>query len=55
MEGRGSRMAGVPTTGRHSMLRAFAHRDYRLFFNGQLAPLIGTWMQSVAQSGPSTA
>jgi len=32
------------------MLRAFAHRDYRLFFSGQLVSLIGTWMQSVAQS-----
>jgi MFS family permease len=35
---------------RHPMLRAFAHRDYRLFFGGQLVSLIGTWMQSVAQS-----
>ena len=26
------------------------HRDYRLFFSGQLVSLIGTWMQSVAQS-----
>jgi MFS family permease len=32
------------------VLRAFAHRDYRLFFAGQLISLIGTWMQSVAQS-----
>jgi MFS family permease len=31
-------------------LRAFAHRDFRLFFAGQLVSLIGTWMQSVAQS-----
>ena len=31
-------------------LRAFAHRDFRLFFSGQLVSLIGTWMQSVAQS-----
>jgi MFS family permease len=35
---------------KHSMLRAFAHRDYRLFFGGQLISLIGTWMQSVAES-----
>lgn len=33
-----------------SALRAFAHRDYRLFFFGQLVSLVGTWMQSVAQS-----
>ena len=31
-------------------LRAFAHRDFRLFFAGQLVSLIGTWMQAVAQS-----
>ncbi|HTO11015.1 MAG TPA: MFS transporter [Candidatus Binatia bacterium] len=31
-------------------LRAFAHRDFRLFWAGQLVSLIGTWMQSVAQS-----
>jgi MFS family permease len=31
-------------------LRAFAHRDFRLFWSGQLVSLIGTWMQSVAQS-----
>ena len=31
-------------------LRAFRHRNYRLFFFGQLISLIGTWMQSVAQS-----
>jgi MFS family permease len=33
-----------------SSLRAFRHRDYRLFFAGQLISLIGTWMQTVAQS-----
>src|SRR5213596_1096064 len=31
-------------------LRAFRHRNYRLFFFGQLVSLTGTWMQSVAQS-----
>ncbi|NCC37777.1 MAG: MFS transporter, partial [Chloroflexia bacterium] len=30
-------------------LRALRHRNYRLFFIGQLISLIGTWMQSVAQ------
>jgi MFS family permease len=29
--------------------RAFAHRNYRLFFAGQLISLVGTWMQQVAQ------
>jgi MFS family permease len=31
-------------------LRAFRHRDFRLFWTAQLVSLIGTWMQSVAQS-----
>jgi MFS family permease len=31
-------------------LRAFKHRNYRLFFGGQLISLTGTWMQSVAQA-----
>jgi MFS family permease len=31
-------------------LRAFRHRNYQLFFAGQLISLSGTWMQSVAQS-----
>jgi MFS family permease len=31
-------------------LRAFRHRNYRLFFGGQLISVCGTWMQSVAQS-----
>ena len=30
--------------------RAFAHRNYRLFFAGQLTSLVGTWMQQVAQA-----
>ncbi len=30
--------------------RALRHRNYRLFFAGQLISLIGTWMQIVAQS-----
>jgi MFS family permease len=31
-------------------LRAFRHRNYRLFFAGQFVSLVGTWMQMVAQS-----
>ncbi len=30
--------------------RALRHRNYRLFFFGQLVSLVGTWMQSVAQA-----
>jgi MFS family permease len=32
------------------MFRALRHRNYRLFFSGQIISLVGTWMQSVAQS-----
>jgi MFS family permease len=32
------------------VLRAFRHRNYRLYIAGQLVSLVGTWMQSVAQS-----
>ncbi len=31
-------------------LRALRHRNFRLFFTGQLISLTGTWMQQVAQS-----
>lgn len=34
---------------RHA-LRSLRHRNYRLFFGGQLISLTGTWMQNVAQS-----
>src|SRR5258705_190692 len=33
-----------------SLLRALRHRNFQLFFGGQLISLTGTWMQSVAQS-----
>jgi MFS family permease len=31
-------------------LRALRHRNFQLFFSGQLISLIGTWMQNVAQA-----
>jgi MFS family permease len=34
----------------HAALRALKHRNYRLFFVGQMISLVGTWMQMVAQS-----
>lgn len=34
----------------HHVGRALRHRNYRLFFGGQLTSLVGTWMQTVAQS-----
>lgn len=33
-----------------NLLRAFRHRNFALFFSGQIVSLTGTWMQSVAQS-----
>jgi MFS family permease len=35
---------------RPGLLRALRHRNYRLFASGQLISLIGTWMQTVAES-----
>lgn len=32
-----------------ALFNVFRHRNYRLFFSGQLVSLMGTWMQSVAQ------
>src|SRR5947208_16699144 len=33
-----------------STTRALRHRNFRLFFTGQIISLIGTWMQTIAQS-----
>jgi len=33
-----------------AVFRAFKHRNFQLFFGGQIISLTGTWMQSVAQS-----
>ena len=33
-----------------TMVASLRHRNYRLFFGGQLVSMMGTWMQSVAQS-----
>ncbi|HYX69463.1 MAG TPA: MFS transporter [Terriglobales bacterium] len=33
-----------------AMVRAMRHRNFQLFFSGQLISLIGTWMQNVAQA-----
>ena len=41
---------GEPQSRVPAMFRALRYRNYRLFFSGQLISLIGTWMQSVAQS-----
>jgi len=41
---------GEPQSRVPAMFRALRYRNFRLFFSGQIISLIGTWMQSVAQS-----
>jgi MFS family permease len=45
---RGARTATPPRWA--TTLRALRHRNFQLFFSGQLISLTGTWMQSVAQA-----
>src|SRR5438105_1434278 len=40
----------MPQSRLKTSLRAFRHRNYRFFFAGQLTSLVGTWMQTIAQS-----
>ena len=35
--------------GLRTILRAMRHRNFQLFFSGQLISLVGTWMQNIAQ------
>lgn len=39
-----------PSSKLPAVFRAFKHRNFQLFFGGQIISLTGTWMQSVAQS-----
>ena len=32
------------------MLRALRHRNFQLFFSGQLISLVGTWMDNIAEA-----
>lgn len=41
--------AGDVAPARPSLTAVFRHRNYRLFFGGQLLSLMGTWMQIIAQ------
>lgn len=41
---------GAAPRGMRAVVAAFRHRNFRLFFIGQLISLVGTWMQNVAQS-----
>jgi MFS family permease len=45
---RGAKTATPPKWA--TTLRALRHRNFQLFFSGQLISLTGTWMQSVAQA-----
>jgi len=38
-----------PSPGHRRLLGALRHRNYRLFFTGQVISTVGTWMQSIAQ------
>lgn len=49
LSGRPRRMPVGGVSWRHTF-RALRHRNYRLFFWGQLVSLIGTWMQQTAMS-----
>ena len=40
----------VPRSGLPTTLRALKHRNFQLFFGGQLISVTGTWMQTVALS-----
>jgi MFS family permease len=44
-----SAVAPAPPAPRRRVLGALRHRNYRLFFGGQLLSTVGTWMQSIAQ------
>src|SRR5205085_1760906 len=39
-----------PPSGITHTFRALRHRNFRLFIGGQIISLVGTWMQSTAQS-----
>jgi len=42
--------SSAPRSRLRTTFRALRHRNYKLFFSGQLISVIGTWMQMVAQS-----
>lgn len=42
-------LANSPTLSITTTFAAFRHRNYRLWFAGQVVSLVGTWMQSAAQ------
>ena len=49
-DGCGAAVVTLTSPLRADGLRAFRHRNYRLFYAGQGTSLIGTWMQAIAQA-----
>jgi MFS family permease len=49
LQGQPRRIPTTKITWRHTF-RALRHRNYRLYFYGQLVSLVGTWMQQTAMS-----
>ena len=43
-------MAGKTTSRFHDTIRSLKHRNFQLFFSGQLISLVGTWMDTVAEA-----
>src|SRR5262245_47842769 len=43
-----SAAAPVPLNGRRGAFRALRHRNYRLYFTGQMVSLTGSWVQTTA-------
>lgn len=43
------RLASVPALNNFGAFRALRHRNFKLFFYGQMLSMAGTWMQRVAQ------
>jgi MFS family permease len=40
----------APVSGLRATFRALKHRNFKLFFSGQIISLVGTWMQTVAEA-----
>src|SRR5437867_6233737 len=49
LRGTGRHMSRWATQARGATFASLKHRDYRLWFAGQLVSLFGTWMQAIAQ------
>lgn len=46
----GPKQANQGAHGNINILRALRHRNFRLFFSGQIVSLVGTWIQQMAMS-----